>query len=103
MVNITSINSGKTAATGLSVQWDEGQFVMIIADKGLVSCGIIDKEVVDKVGYAAAIAYGTPEKQLVTVKDLLEAKIKVVSGKAKEYGIQAEMTGEEALLKLSEQ
>ena len=100
-ITITPVNSLNTASSGLSVQWEGGQFVMIITSKGLVSCGIIDKNVVEKVGYATAIAYGTPEKQLVSVDDLLEATIREVSSKAAELGVCPGMTGREALEKLS--
>lgn len=101
-IQITPVLTGKAPASGLTVQWKGGQFVMIVTDKGLVSCGIIDKEVVERVGYATAIAYGTPEKQLITVNDLLEAKIREVSPKAKELGVLPGMTGRDALEKLSD-
>jgi len=100
-VSITSAAIKNTTASGLSVKWDGGQFIMIITDKGLISCGIIDKDVVARVGYAAAIAYGSPEKQLVTVEDLLGATISEVTVKAKELGVAPGMSGREALEKLS--
>ena len=100
-INIVPISTSSKAAIGIEASWEDGQYVMIITDKGIVSCGIIDKEVVEKVGYATALAYGTPEKQLITVDDLLNAKIKEVSSKAKEYGVVAGMTGKEALELLS--
>ncbi|MGE5843177.1 MAG: DUF1805 domain-containing protein [Deltaproteobacteria bacterium] len=91
---------GKTAQ-GLMVSWDGGQFVMIVAEKGLVSCGVVDKEVMERFGAAIAIARGTPEKPLRTVEDLLAAKVADVTKKASSsFGIQAGMRAEEALKKL---
>lgn len=92
--------SGKTAQ-GLMVSWDGGQFVMIIAEKGIVSCGVVDKEVMERFDAAIAIARGTPEKPLRTVEDLLAARIADVTKKASSsFGIHVGMNGEEALKKL---
>jgi uncharacterized protein YunC (DUF1805 family) len=100
-INITSISAGTGAASGLSVGWDGGQFVIIAARKGLVACGIVDLAVAEKFGFAVAIARGTPEKPLVTPDDLLAAVVADVSTKAAEYGIRKGMSGREALGKLS--
>ena len=92
--------AGKTAQ-GLMVSWDGGQFVMIIAEKGVVSCGVVDKVVMERFDAAVAIARGTPEKPLRTVEDLLAAKIADVTKKASSsFGIQVGMKGEEALRRL---
>jgi uncharacterized protein YunC (DUF1805 family) len=100
-ISITPVNGNKSAANGLSVTWDGGQFVMIIADKGLVACGIVDFEVALKFNFAIAIAHGSPEKPLVTAEDLLEAKVTEVTEKARELGVKPGMTGREALDKLT--
>ena len=90
--------AGKNAPTiGLEVSWTGSQFVMIIANKGVVACGVIDKDVMERAGAAIAIARGTPQKQLVTVDDLLSAKIQDVTEKAAGYGVTVGMTGREAL------
>ncbi len=96
-VNLTSVNSKDAAAMGLAVSWTDCQFVMIVADKGLVSCGVIDVEVMNRFGAAIAITRGTPEKPLVTADDLLAATVAEVTDKAAEYGVQPGMTGQEAL------
>ncbi len=100
-ININSVTAGTGAASGLSVGWDGGQFVVIVASKGLVACGIVDPAVAEKFGFAVAIARGTPEKPLATSEDLLAASIVEVSSKAAEYGIRKGMSGKEALEKLS--
>ena len=95
------LTSGKTDAQGLQVSWQGGQFVMIVTEKGLVSCGVVDKEVMDRFGAAVAIARGTPQKPLVTVDDLLGARIADITGQAASYGVVVGMSGKEALEKLS--
>lgn len=100
MVQITPINSDN-ASIGLSVSWEKGQFVMIVTPKGLVSCGIVDKAVIEKFHFAVAIAHGTPELPLVTPEDLLKAKVTEVSEEAKKLGVLEGMTGREALKLLS--
>lgn len=84
-------------AEGLCVSWDDGQFVMIITDKGIISCGILDIKVADKFGFLATVSRGTPEKPLKTIDDLLSAKILEVSQKAKNFGIEVGMTAKQAL------
>lgn len=89
-------------AIGLEVSWTDSQFVMIISDGGVVACGVVDKDVMERVGAAIAIARGTPEKQLVTTADLLSAKIQDVTKKAYDYGVRVGMTGQQALSILSD-
>lgn len=100
-INITVAGAGDNPSLGLSVAWEGGQFVMIVAKKGLVSCGIVDRTVMEKFGAAIAISRGTPEKPLVTVNDLLSSRILEVTEKAAELGITVGMTGKEALDLLS--
>ena len=101
-IHVTPVISKGTPALGLAVSWVDSQFVMIQTEKGLVSCGVIDKGVMDRAGAAIAIARGTPEKPLKTVDDLLRAKIVDVTSKAAGYGVTMGMTGEEALGMLSQ-
>jgi len=96
-VKTTPVAGKGSPAVGLEVSWIDSQFVMIIAEKGVVACGVIDKGVMERAGAAIAIARGTPQKQLVTVDDLLSAKIQDVTEKAAGYGVTVGMTGREAL------
>lgn len=100
-IDITPVQGSRTAANGLSVTWEKGQFVLVIADKGLVACGIIDLEVAKKFSFAVAIAHGTPEKPLVTADDLLEAEVSEITPEAEALGVRAGMSGREALDKLT--
>ena len=100
-VNLTKVTTTTNQADAIAAQWNDGQFIVLVAPKGLVACGIIDFSVTEKFNFAAAIAHGTPEKPLITADDLLEAKVTEVTDKAKEYGIIEGMTGREALDLLS--
>jgi len=85
---------------GVEISWNDGQCVLIIADKGLLACGAIDSKVMEKFNFAAAIARGTPEKPLRKIEDLLNAKVVDVTLKAKSFGIKEGMNGSEVLEKL---
>jgi uncharacterized protein YunC (DUF1805 family) len=87
-------------ATGLGLRWEGGQCIIIVANKGLMACGILDVKIADKWDLAVAISRGTPQNPLVTDKDLLNAKIMEVTRKARELGIEVGMVGREALKKL---
>lgn len=102
MIRIAPVLSKQTPALGLEAGWSDSQFVMILTDKGLVACGVVDKEVIDRAGAAIAIARGTREHPLVTVDDLLRAKIVDMTSKAAAYGVELGMTGEQALAVLSD-
>lgn len=86
--------------TGLEISWDNGQCVLIVADKGLMACGVVDLEVMEEFNFAVAISHGTPEKPLVTTEDLLNAKITGVTSEAQNLGIIKGMSGRKALEKL---
>ena len=101
-IQITPVLSENTPAYGLEVSWRDSQFVMVVTDKGLVACGVVDKDVMERAGAAIAIARGTLDNPLVTVDDLLSATIVDVTAKAAQYGVAVGMTGREALAKLSE-
>lgn len=100
-IKVTPVLAGNTPAMGLEVDWDDSQYVMIVTAKGLVSCGVVDMTVMGHAGAAIAVSRGTPEKPLVTVNDLLNARIMEVTEKAAAYGIAPGMTGQEALVPLS--
>ena len=101
MISIVPVGSGGAAATGLQAAGEGGQFVIIVAARGLVACGIVDPAVSERFGFAVAIARGTPERPLVTPEDLLEARIAEVTPGAAKLGVAAGMTGREALERLS--
>ena len=100
-ITVTPVTTTESAAQGLAVAWEGCQFVMIVAARGLVSCGVIDCPVMQRFGAAVAVARGTPERPLKSPEDLLEAKIQEVTEPAAALGVTVGMTGREALEKLS--
>jgi uncharacterized protein YunC (DUF1805 family) len=94
------IETAGIVAESLEVSWDGGQFVLIVAPKGLVACGVIDPRVMNGFGAKIAVARGTPQHPLVTSNDLLQARIAEVTDAAAEVGITVGMTGAEALSRL---
>jgi uncharacterized protein YunC (DUF1805 family) len=99
-VTVTPVESEKPAL-GLEVSWDGGQYVQVIAHRGVVTCGVVDMTVMEKFGAAFALTRGTPEKPLRTVSDLLNARILEVTSAAAALGVEKGMSGKEALAKLS--
>jgi len=100
-VTVTPVESERPAL-GLEVSWDGGQYVQIIAQKGVVTCGVVDMAVMEKFGAAMALTRGTPEKPLRTVADLLAARILEVTSAAAALGVKEGMSGKEALARLCE-
>ncbi len=101
-VKVVPVMAKSTPAMGLEVKWDDCQYVMIVTAKGLVSCGVVDMEVMGRAGAAITVSRGTPENPLVTVDDLLNARVMDVTEKAATYGITVGITGREALELLSD-
>ncbi len=85
------------SAIGMSHRWDGGQYCSILTRAGIVGCGIYDMVTPAEFGQAIAIARGTPTNPLVEPEDLLTAKIVACTPRAKQFGIEIGMTGQEAV------
>jgi uncharacterized protein YunC (DUF1805 family) len=96
-VKVVPVETKGAPALGIEASWLDSQFVMIILNKGLVACGVIDMVVMERAGTAIAVIRGTPEKSLIVVDDLLSAKIQEVTEKADSLGVKVGMTGREAM------
>jgi uncharacterized protein YunC (DUF1805 family) len=66
--------------------------LLIIAEKGFVMCGFLNLDAAEKLGVAAAVVSGVR-----TLEDVLNAEIKNVTSKAKEFNVSTGMKGIEAL------
>ena len=82
--------------TGILIRLKNANLVMIVAEKGFVGCGYLNMETAERLGDALALVTGVK-----TFDDVLNAEIKKVSSKAKEFGVTEGMTGKEALNLLS--
>lgn len=100
-IKTSPVATATARGESLEVSWEGGQFVLIVAAKGLVACGVIDPMVMNRFGAAIAIARGTPECPLVTANDLLAARIAEVTDAASTLGIAVGMSGAEALKRLN--
>ncbi|HUT65004.1 MAG TPA: DUF1805 domain-containing protein [Spirochaetota bacterium] len=96
-ISIEGVKTEGAPAQGLSVMWDDGQFVVIVLPKGIVGCAAIDVAVMEEFDMAVATAHGTPQAPLVVPDDLIAAKISGVTKKARAMGIREGMTGGQAV------
>jgi 2-dehydro-3-deoxyphosphogluconate aldolase/(4S)-4-hydroxy-2-oxoglutarate aldolase len=96
-VRVTPIPVAGGIAEGVSCSWEGGQYVGIVARRGLVACGIFDGEVCERFGFAVALAHGTPASPLVEPADVLTAVVDTVSSAARHLGIEPGMKGAEAV------
>ena len=83
---------GGKKVKGIVIDMPNAPLVLAKTGKGYVMCGYLNMETAEKLGDIAAIVRGVN-----SVDDLLEAKIVVVSSKARELGVKEGMTGIEAL------
>lgn len=102
-VDVVTLRAGEggAACRGLSCRWEGGQYVAVVAPRGIVACGIFDLAVCERFGFAVALAHGSPEAPLVAPDDVLRARVDTVSSAARAAGIEPGMTGAEALARLT--
>jgi multicomponent Na+:H+ antiporter subunit G len=55
-IHVSSLEHCGVSAESIEVSWDGGQFVLIVATKGLVACGVVDPAVMNHFGAAVAVA-----------------------------------------------
>ena len=91
-IEVQDVGSG----TGVKVRMHNASLVLILGKKGYVMCGYLNMDAAERLGDAACMVTGVD-----TFDDVLSARIKAVSAKAKELGISEGMTGREALEMLS--
>jgi uncharacterized protein YunC (DUF1805 family) len=77
------------------ISLDPAPFLLIrSADQSFLACGFLDIGAADSLSSCAAKVKGVK-----TFDDMLKAEVVAVSKKAEEKGVQAGMTGKEALLR----
>jgi uncharacterized protein YunC (DUF1805 family) len=80
-------------ATGLLVELpDSPPLVMIIGKTGFIMCGFLNIDAAEKLNVAAAMVSGVK-----SFEDVLKAKVKAATSKARMKGVSMGMKGEEAL------
>jgi uncharacterized protein YunC (DUF1805 family) len=82
-------------ALGVKIDMKVAPLLLIKTGKGFVMCGYLNIEAAEKMGDVAARVSGVK-----TFEDVLNAKVNMLTSKAKELGIKEGMTGKEALEKM---
>ncbi|MFN0118163.1 MAG: YunC family protein [Elusimicrobiota bacterium] len=80
---------------GIEIKFSKAPLVLAKAKSGFVMCGYLNLETAEKLGDAAAVVRG-----VMTVEDLLKAKIQGFTSFAAQKGVKEGMTGKEALEKM---
>jgi uncharacterized protein YunC (DUF1805 family) len=93
MISVTSVKVDDKNCLGVKVELpDSPPLLAIIAERGFVMCGFLNMEAAEKLGVAAAVVRGVK-----TFEDVLNGQVKVVTSKAKNFGVEVEMKGVDAL------
>lgn len=79
----------------MKIDLEPAPLLIIVADRGLLTCGFINEEVAEELGVALAIVSGVR-----TFEDILKGEVKKATRKARDLGINVGMKGSEALDRL---
>ena len=90
---IIELKAGR--ARGYAIDAGPFRVVFAVTGSGMLGCGVFNLEALEKLGYPAAKVTGGS-----TVEDLLEGAVKEANAKARARGVEAGMTGREALQRL---
>ncbi|ODS39106.1 hypothetical protein BEH94_04305 [Candidatus Altiarchaeales archaeon WOR_SM1_SCG] len=88
MIQIQKIEN----STGIRIEMQNAPLLLLIAEKGFIACGYLNIEIAEKIGDCACAVSGVK-----TFEDVLNAKIDVMTSRAKELGIVEGMPCSEAL------
>lgn len=77
---------------GLRVDLKPAPLLLIIGEKGVLSCGFLNVDAAEKLGMAAAVVTGVR-----TFEDVLNAEVKSLTTEAEKLGVKAGQKGIEAL------
>jgi uncharacterized protein YunC (DUF1805 family) len=93
VIGIMSLKVDGKACFGVKVELpDSPPLLLVIAERGFVMCGFLNIDAAEKLNVAAAVVSGVK-----SFEDVLNAQVKAVTSKAKSLGVEAGMSGAEAL------
>jgi len=96
MISIASLKVDGKACLGVRVELpDSPPLLLVVAEKGFIMCGFLNVDAAERLNVAAAMASGVK-----TFDDVLDAQIKAVTSKAKNFGVEVGMKGVEALKRM---
>ena len=87
----------RKVAEGYVIPLGSINVVMVATDVGGIFCGAFDVSALERFDYPAARMKPVTKDSIQSVEDLLESVVAEANKKAKDLGIKAGMTGEDAL------
>jgi len=98
MIEVANLKADGKACLGLRVDMPEcsAPLLLVVAEKGFVMCGFLNIEAAERLSVAAAVVSGVK-----SFEDMLNGRVKAVSSKAKNLGVEVGMKGAEALTRMS--
>lgn len=96
MIYVEKLDVEGKSVLGLKVELPNSpSLLLVVGNKGFIMCGYLNIEVAEKLQVVAAMVSGVK-----SFDDVLNAKIKAVTTKAKDLGVNVGLKGREALKKL---
>ena len=96
MISVGSVKVDDRVCLGVRVELpDSPPLLLVVAEKGFVMCGFLNVDAAERLGVAAAMVSGVK-----SFEDVLDAKVKATTTKAKKLGIEVGMKGAEALKRM---
>lgn len=93
---VDKINFDGKIFEGWRIPTQNGTLLLLKSARGILGCGYLNTETADKINDALAIVSGVKNYD-----DMLGAKVLKVSSAAALLGVEAGMTGAQALVKMS--
>lgn len=95
MFSLKLINLADKKLVGFKIESVSPPLLIIMGEKGILSCGYFSMEAAEKFNVAVAIVKGVE-----TFEDMLKARVQDLSAAAEKLGIKKGDLGEKALSKL---
>jgi uncharacterized protein YunC (DUF1805 family) len=96
VISVMSLKVDSNVCLGVKVELpDSPPMLLTVAEKGFVMCGFLNVDAAEKVGVAAAMVSGVKN-----FEDVLDAKVKAVTSKAKTLGVNVGMKGADVLKRM---
>jgi uncharacterized protein YunC (DUF1805 family) len=96
VISVTSVKVDSKGCLGVKIELpDSPPILIMVAEKGFVMCGFLNVDAAEKVGVAAAVVSGVK-----SFEDVLDAKVKAVTSKARTLGVNVGMKGVDVLKRM---
>jgi uncharacterized protein YunC (DUF1805 family) len=96
VISVMSVKVDSKVCLGVKIELpDSPPILIMVAEKGFVMCGFLNVDAAEKVGVAAAVVSGVK-----SFEDVLDAKVKAVTSKARTLGVNVGMKGVDVLKRM---